>query len=504
MRLVIVFAHAYLDWGYALVEEALKIDPSLELVALSATNRIYDKVQKHFDGRLPFTNFDIEALEKDWIERPCNIEKLKYYEDLLGPGQLNKIIIADRHIGQGYVHDSDKIDSLLSRKMAEPDAIKNYIGNSLAFFDSLFPEGSKSACFIYCVAGSYAFALGEIAKKRGAEFYQLQPSRIDNYYIMDTSVEGYGTPIIELYNHLRLHPEEITVEENKQASKWLVDFRNHDDVLPEYERVNRKNKAHTKKLITHAKSLSRACARLLYYKIFPEKVLYRATSPLQTIINSIMYPYRLWRLSYARWWVDESQLAGKSYILFPLHVTPEASTMVLAPDHTSQFSVIEALSKSAPLHMEIIVKEHPMMIGLRPLSFYKAIRALPNVRFIETNTNTQSLIKNSALIATITGTAGWEAIIRGKPLILFGKPPYSGLKEGFVFCPDLSNLPLALHHALCQSPCSEEALIAYIVAVYKLGLPLPVQLLWGGPPSAMIEAHQNMTNHIAQLLINKN
>ena len=45
---------------------------------------------------------------------------------------------------------------------------------------------------------------------------------------------------------------------------------------------------------------------------------------------------------------------------------------------------------------------------------------MPNVNFISMKSNNYSLIDNSIAVATITGTAGWEAILRGKPSFIFG------------------------------------------------------------------------------------
>ena len=40
---------------------------------------------------------------------------------------------------------------------------------------------------------------------------------------------------------------------------------------------------------------------------------------------------------------------------------------------------------------------------------------IPNVEFIGKRVSSIELIKHSKLVSTITGTAGWEAILIGKP-----------------------------------------------------------------------------------------
>lgn len=85
---------------------------------------------------------------------------------------------------------------------------------------------------------------------------------------------------------------------------------------------------------------------------------------------------------------------------------------------------IHVLSKTAPNDVLIYVKEHPRQrkVGTlgRTLQFYRDLVAMPNVRLVAHETDTFDLREHCAAVATGTGTAGLEAIFRGKPVILFG------------------------------------------------------------------------------------
>ena len=52
--------------------------------------------------------------------------------------------------------------------------------------------------------------------------------------------------------------------------------------------------------------------------------------------------------------------------------------------------------------------------------------------------NTISLIKGSVAVATITGTAGWEALFHGKPVIAFGLAWYRWAQGVTEFKPELA------------------------------------------------------------------
>jgi len=68
-----------------------------------------------------------------------------------------------------------------------------------------------------------------------------------------------------------------------------------------------------------------------------------------------------------------------------------------------------------------------------PISdFYNRIVSLPNVQLISITSSNFDLIDNSKTVVTITGTAGWEAVVRGKPVLIFGHAWYK-FCEGVFF-----------------------------------------------------------------------
>jgi len=68
----------------------------------------------------------------------------------------------------------------------------------------------------------------------------------------------------------------------------------------------------------------------------------------------------------------------------------------------------------------LYVKENKTQMGSRSFHFLEEIRKIPNVKFISPKEDTFKLIENCSLLVTITGTAGFEAILFNKPVITFG------------------------------------------------------------------------------------
>lgn len=105
------------------------------------------------------------------------------------------------------------------------------------------------------------------------------------------------------------------------------------------------------------------------------------------------------------------------YIYQALHYQPEATTAPLAGPFVGQVLITEILSR---MGIPVYVKEHPHLSKNRSVDYYKRLLALPNVRLAPRNESTYKLIDNSLIVATATGTVGWEAIMRGKPALTFG------------------------------------------------------------------------------------
>jgi len=120
---------------------------------------------------------------------------------------------------------------------------------------------------------------------------------------------------------------------------------------------------------------------------------------------------------------------GKKYFVYPLHFHPEAATLIQGRWLNDQKIVIEMISKALPADTILVVKEHKVSVGRRPLSFYKNIETLHNVHFVSHTTPVYPLIQQSLGIVTISSSMGLEAIMLQKPVISFGDIHYNILSN---------------------------------------------------------------------------
>jgi len=122
---------------------------------------------------------------------------------------------------------------------------------------------------------------------------------------------------------------------------------------------------------------------------------------------------------------------GIPYIIFNLHYQPEMTSSPSGDIYVDQRLCIEVLAKHIPADHLIYVKEHPSQFYAhiqghtsRIPEFYHDLRAYPQVRLMPIHTDPFTLIKNSRAVSTITGTSGWEAMVLGRPVIIFGTTWY--------------------------------------------------------------------------------
>lgn len=162
------------------------------------------------------------------------------------------------------------------------------------------------------------------------------------------------------------------------------------------------------------------------------------------------------------------------YVYFPLHFQPEASTIVCAPRFEKQLFFIDNLVKSLPAGTKLYVKEHYAGLGSREMDFYEELQKYPNVVIISPFEDSRTLIENAECVATLTGTAGWEAWLLRKPVIMGGDIFYGNapgiMKVDDIFrqyVPLMENWKQPTREEVIEYLC-EHVRTAYAGGVYSL------------------------------------
>ena len=134
-------------------------------------------------------------------------------------------------------------------------------------------------------------------------------------------------------------------------------------------------------------------------------------------IRTRIHRDRLRRLT--RGW--QARLADRDFVFFPLQTEPETSLHSQSPEFSHQYHALRELALSLPAGYLLAVKEHKWAIGRRHWSFYENIAAIPNVVLVDIAVPGIDLVRQGRAVGTISGSAGHEAALMGKPVIRFGR-----------------------------------------------------------------------------------
>ena len=130
---------------------------------------------------------------------------------------------------------------------------------------------------------------------------------------------------------------------------------------------------------------------------------------------------------------------GVPYVFVALQCEPERQTCPAGGVFGNQYLMVDMLSKLVPDDWKIYVKEHVSQFKVyqaaeraKPVEFYNILASMSKVELIPLTYTSFDLIDRAKASATVSGTVGWESVVRGKPTLLFGYSWYRDCKGVFV------------------------------------------------------------------------
>ena len=111
--------------------------------------------------------------------------------------------------------------------------------------------------------------------------------------------------------------------------------------------------------------------------------------------------------------------------LYAMHLHPESSTSLYAPQFNDELQNIINIANSLPYGDVLAVKDHPTSFGTHPYIFYKTLQKIPNVVFVDPRVPAKQYFKNVKTVLTVAGTVGFEAYMMGIPVVTFSDVFYA-------------------------------------------------------------------------------
>lgn len=298
------------------------------------------------------------------------------------------------------------------------------------FFDLILEREKPDVVINEAPSNVFTEVAYNLCKKKGIAYLGLTGSRFDgriDVYDTQTTCSGYE----QTFN--KLSAGDISQFEIEFAKNFTKGFISHENLpsgtnpsesfqaesLIYFQRVNI--------LRYYIKRLRQIFkARLKYF--FNKKRFQSYDYESEAAMNSVfMSPYRAFLRKiriFRQKNIYKYSTDNDKFFLFPLHFQPESSTSALSTYFCDQLNTVRNIAFSLPFPYKLYVKEHPQAVGTREDGFYKELLRAPNVVLISPYEKTESLIRNSRGIITLTSTIGMEAALAGKPVYVLGNVFY--------------------------------------------------------------------------------
>jgi len=336
----------------------------------------------------------IPAIQEEGLDEDEVIARARRMEDLIGE-PINRLALANRQMGHAFAAGAWRHPVAPYMARATNTQQLHALAESMAFWEREIREKNLTL-----VMDGNKF-MAATARALGVPYRRLTLARFETYCYWAVN-EYFDHPgLKETYNGLEGWPDaEIGGSYALAAQKYEIE-------------------RHARSWWRIARALPESILRHFYYKargmekgdsVFLSDLV---TSPLR-IRNAQAHLAHL-----ATTGLDD--LAGKTFVYYPLQKEPETTIMQAAPESLSQHATILSLARDLPAGVLLAIKENTSAIGRRAVSFYDQISALKNVVLLRPDTSSIEAIKRAATTVSIAGTASMEAAILGKPALTFSE-----------------------------------------------------------------------------------
>ncbi|MEQ5814550.1 hypothetical protein J3362_03435 [Marinobacter sp. NFXS11] len=269
---------------------------------------------------------------------------------------------------------------------------------------------NKPAAMLSVTVDSYVIdVFAHLCEQRGIPFIGLVPSFLKNHFRISTRGE-------------RVVSRKVSTEDIDRARENLI----VDDYRPDF--------------LVQSEREMRSQMRRLWFRNLPKPLWFY----LRRVVTGEHLNYHFWssQKTSSQYWspwprsfrgVSGSELAQLAenpdlpLIYVPLQMSPEATIDYWSSDtRWIDYEVfLLDLIRRYRGRWRFIVKEHPNLLGFRSPDFYKRLRAEPNCTLVAPKIPSNDLVTLCDGLLVCTGTAGFEALLRGKPVISESAPYYA-------------------------------------------------------------------------------
>ncbi len=415
-------------------------------------HRIVVAVDSEFSrsaNKLDALGFTVEVFSDHFEAHETNFELLARYSDF----NLNSALLSDFERAEVYGLWKSVDAAYLER-------LKSAL---LDFFERIVTKHSINAILYENVSNAFAHFAYIVSQRHGIKYCGIGASRLPGRFSITSDPLRDWAPR-QLFSAIQSGSLEI----DEVTRTWCEHYlKNLELTTPDYMLSNG---------LSDISLLARYIRRdrletigtLLRYSMMGGRYAFQIGNPIQHYFN--LFKRNVARKFRAQWLETyyEPVVPGEKYLVYPLHFHPESSTSVLAGTYLNEFEVIRNIAFNLPTGITLYVKDHLSAYGYPSKDFYRRLKKLPNVRVVAPHLPAKTLVKNSVGVITLTSTLGYEALLLGKIVFLYGSVFYEHHKN-VIKVGDPTNLfELIKNNIYEHNPDSDQSYNIKFLAAYFL------------------------------------
>lgn len=290
-----------------------------------------------------------------------------------------------------------------------------------------------------------------------------------------------------------VHRGEIAIDTDR-CNSFLTEYRSDLSVFLGSS-ISRNVKP-MRLFLASMRSVLRRYARLNKYDKYIDNIDYwelRRNMPAQKLRNLLRYRREVEFSEY------DSSLP---YYFYPFQLEPEAGVHYQGHGlYMNQVKLIQNIAAQLPPGRYLYVKDHPHDFGYRDATDYVRLNAIPNVRLLRSEIPAKQVIQKALGVMTITGTAGFEAIMMGKAVYAFGRTFYSACPQ-VKFIRNIRDLRETIYANESVTFRDEESLFPFLTAFFAAKKDGLIDYYGGRATKYGIDLDEN-ARKIADMLVEK-
>ncbi len=464
MNIIFAGQSAAVKMFFLLMKE-LKKDLSLDKTGFYVSHSLYfDSFSKNYPDINDYPLLKEWDITKKAKSTKVNYELLGKYEKQIGDPFLWGPLVGDRRI---YLGKNCELHQNYKPRFSHKEMLK-ILQTALLEIEGMLDTIKPDVIISYAPVtfGDYLFYL--FAKTRNIQFLNIRSIKIDNFVRVSKNLFGVPATIFSTFN--QYENNDNAPDSWQQKAEVFVNNAQKNKIIYEGTILS-KNKNNGKDGLIKLIDLFRDECKYLF-----------SESRKDNHVNGCFFP-RLYqhfikplKIKYVdaymkNKYLNEKDLNGLEYAFFPLHTEPEVSLSVYSKHLMNQIETIRLISWNLPVCMKLVIKEHPVSIGKRPLSYYKKLLEIPNVLLVNPKISSDVIIKNSKIVTTISSSVAFESILQRIPAITLGdlnECPFSILPDTMIRnVHDITQIGKNIDELLRNYSFNKKSLINYVAASMK-------------------------------------